>query len=120
ASLSRGGILALVIGMVAGFFALRRRGLSALIPVIVIPLLALGILTWYGLEPTLQRLDQQNLATEGRFPIWRASWDAFLRFPAVGSGLGTFQYIEPLYRPATANQSVTHLHAHNEYLEALV
>jgi O-antigen ligase/tetratricopeptide (TPR) repeat protein len=120
ASLSRGGMLALALAAVLGALALRKKGRHVVIPLIAIPLVALGILAWYGAEPTLQRIDQEHLATEGRFTIWRASWEAIKDFPLVGTGLGTFLYVEPLYRPASANQDMMILHAHNEYIEALV
>src|SRR5205085_4130192 len=79
ASLSRGGILALGVAAVAGLFALRRKGWHVLVPLITIPLIAVAVLAWYGAEPTLQRLDQEHLANEGRIPIWKASWEAVKR-----------------------------------------
>jgi O-antigen ligase/tetratricopeptide (TPR) repeat protein len=119
-SLSRGGILALAAGLGCLVFALRRRGWKTLLPLMFIFVLAGALLVWYGAEPTLERFDQELLAHEGRFNIWRACWDLARRFPIFGTGPGTFFIVEPLARPANANQSVVHLHAHNEYLEALV
>jgi len=119
-SLSRGGVLSLVVGLAVVLFSLRRKGFKAYLPLLLILGLAVGLLVWYGAEPTLQRFDEERFAVEGRFNIWRAGWDLARRFPIFGTGLGTFFVVEPLARPALADQNIVHLHAHNEYLEALV
>jgi O-antigen ligase/tetratricopeptide (TPR) repeat protein len=121
ASLSRGGILAMAMAMGLALLVWRRRaGTQNLAVILVIPLVALGILFWYGASPTIERIEQDHASTEGRFAIWKAGWDAFLQFPLVGTGFGTFGVVEPLYRPASASQNMYHIHAHNEYLEAMV
>lgn len=121
ASLSRGGILALGVGLVLAILAWQRRGGSRGIWwFLAIPALAFALLCWYGAAPTVQRLDDDSLAQEGRFTIWKASFDAFRHFPITGTGFGTFQVVEPLYRPLGADQTIVHTHAHNEYMEALV
>lgn len=121
ASLSRGGILSMLVALgLAALVWKRRNGSQNLWAILAIPLVALGILLWYGATPTLERLDQEHTSTEGRFNIWQAGWSAFRKFPVVGTGFGTFSVVEPLYRPATADQSMLHLHAHNEYIEAMV
>lgn len=121
ASLSRGGILALGVGLVLAILAWQRRGGSRGIWwFLAIPALAFALLGWYGAAPTVQRLDDDSLAHEGRFAIWRASFDAFRHFPITGTGFGTFQTVEPLFRPIGAEQTIVHTHAHSEYVEALV
>lgn len=121
ASLSRGGILALGVGLVLAILAWQRRGGSRGIWwFLAIPALAFGLLSWYGANPTIQRLDDDVMAQGGRYTIWTASFDAFRCFPITGTGIGTFQTVEPLYRPVGAEQTISHAHAHNEYLEALV
>lgn len=121
ASLSRGGILSLLVAMgIAGLTWRRRYGSQNVWAMLAIPVVALGILLWYGATPTLERIEQEHTSTEGRFAIWKAGWDAFCKFPLVGTGFGTFSVVEPMYRPSTADQSMMHLHAHNEYMEALV
>jgi O-antigen ligase/tetratricopeptide (TPR) repeat protein len=121
ASLSRGGILAMVVALVMAALLWRRRtSTQSAMAILLIPVLALGILLWYGAAPTIERFENEEYTEEGRFTIWKASLAAFQQFPWVGSGLGTFPFVEPLYRPATANQTMIHLHAHNEYMEALV
>lgn len=120
ASLSRGGILALVTGLALALFIWRRRaGGANLTAFILIPLLAIGILAWFGASPTLARLEQEQItAYEGRFSIWQATWNIARHFPITGTGFGTFTHVEPVYRPAGVDQIIAHLHAHNEYLEA--
>lgn len=121
ASLSRGGILALAVGIGMAFFAWRRKGgTHHLTALLLIPLFALGLLLWYGAAPTLQRIEQESLVQEGRFTIWQACWDVIKHFPLVGTGLGTFTDAEAMYRPLGSNQTIVHLHAHSEYIEALV
>lgn len=121
ASLSRGGILALIVSLGMAVLLWRRRTSTRhALALLVIPVLALGILLWYGATPTLDRFENEEYTEEGRFTIWNASFKAFQQFPWLGTGLGTFPFVEPLYRPAAANQSVIHAHAHNEYVEALV
>lgn len=121
ASLSRGGILALGVGLVLAILAWQRRGGSQGIWwFLAIPALAFALLSWYGATPTVQRLEDDALAKEGRFTIWKAAFDAFRDFPITGTGFGTFQTVEPLYRPQGSEQTTTHEHAHNEYMEALV
>jgi O-antigen ligase/tetratricopeptide (TPR) repeat protein len=118
-SLSRGGVVSLAIGLAVILFCMRRRAATSYLPLLVILVIAGGLLVWYGAEPTLQRFDQEHFAGEGRFNIWRAAWALGCRFPIFGTGLGTFFITEPLARPAQADQTIVHLHAHNEYLEAL-
>ncbi len=121
ASLSRGGILALTVGMGLALLVWRKRqGTQNILALLAIPLVALGILLWYGATPTLERIEQEHTATEGRFGIWQAGWEAFTRFPLLGTGLGTFGIVEPMFRPGSASQTMYHIHAHNEYVEALV
>lgn len=121
ASLSRGGILALGAGLTLAILAWQRRGSSQAVWLfLTIPVIAFGLLLWYGAAPTLQRIENESLANEGRFAIWKASFDAFRHFSLVGTGFGTFQTVEPLYRPVDVNQTIVHEHAHNEYMEALV
>lgn len=121
ASLSRGGILAIVVAIGMAALAWRRQGSAkSLVGLVIIPLIALVLLIWYGAAPTLERLEQSQITSEGRFTIWQASWEAIRRFPVLGTGLGTFSIVEPLYRPIGCDQTITHDHAHNEYIEALV
>jgi O-antigen ligase/tetratricopeptide (TPR) repeat protein len=121
ASLSRGGILALGAGLTLAIFAWQRRGSSQAVWLfLTIPVIAFGLLFWYGAAPTLQRIENESLANEGRFAIWQASFDVFRHFPLLGTGFGTFQTVEPLYRPVNVDQAIVHEHAHNEYMEALV
>ena len=120
-SICLGCILAMLVALVMAVLVWRRRtSAQNALAILVIPLLALGILLWYGATPTLERFETEEVAEEGRFTIWKASLAAFQHFPWMGTGLGTFPFVEPLYRPASADQSMIHLHAHSEYIEALV
>ncbi|MFT3881387.1 MAG: O-antigen ligase family protein [Gemmatales bacterium] len=121
ASLSRGGILALGVGLVLAILAWQRKGgARGIWWFLAIPAVAFVLLMWYGATPTVQRLENDLLTQDGRFTIWKASYEAFKQFPITGTGFGTFQTVEPLYRPLGAEQTTTHTHAHSEYVEALV
>jgi O-antigen ligase/tetratricopeptide (TPR) repeat protein len=117
-SASRGGALALLVGLSA-LFLLRRGRLGPL-------LLALaggaGVLVWLGLGPLQARLaaldlDEQAPA-ESRLGLWAESLRLAREHPLWGTGYGTFSLAEPTMRATP--QEVVFEHAENEYLEALV
>lgn len=123
-SLGRGGFLALLGGgavvLLAGYrHALR---LSRLAPVLVVGLLALALVGWLGFERVEKRLAtiwKGEALEQSRWPLWADSWPLVTEFPLLGTGYGTYGYVEPLHRQRTAYYFFND-HAHNEYLEALV
>ncbi len=122
ASLSRGGILALGVGLGMAALMWKRRGggTQSLMALVMIPVLALGLLS--GMEPHPHYSDWSKINCQAKdvLPSGRQRWDVFCRFPLLGTGLGTFPVAEPLCRPHGVDQTITHEHAHNEYMEALV
>jgi len=123
--LSRGGVLALLgSGLVTLLIrlSLSRRSLQ-LGQVLLLGSLVLGLLAWFGLEAVQQRLATLwNVETvqEGRWSEWVMVWPLAWKFWLCGTGLGTFQYVEPLMRLPTEKTDLIWDHAHNEYLEALI
>jgi tetratricopeptide (TPR) repeat protein/O-antigen ligase len=123
--LSRGGFLALIAG--AAVVLLLRPGHSSryfnrgavLLPAAV----ALGLLAWFGLERVQARLgtlwgdeafrDDRVLLLPRCLPVARA-------FPLLGTGFGTFDYVEPTHRTDAWEAGTSYVHAHNDYLEAMV
>jgi O-antigen ligase/tetratricopeptide (TPR) repeat protein len=133
-SMSRGGVAAIVAGIVIAFclrgFAGKhvKRLELAVVPV----LLLVGFVAWLGVKPLESRLNPFNsdAASDGRLQIWKNVLPLAWRFPVFGTGYGTLQYAEPLYRetdydgytPTAAPTKVTVFvdHAHNDYLEAWI
>lgn len=128
ASFSRGGVAALILGLIA---AVLLRGLTkvryvARIQVLIVPvLLVFGLIAWLGLKPLETRLalTGKDLTSDGRLVMWWNLLGLVWRFPIFGSGNGTLEYVEPLTRSADYggyNAAVDIDHAHNDYLEGLV
>ncbi len=126
-SMSRGGVVALLVGLaitfcLRGFTGHRVRRLElAVVPV----LLLVGLVGWVGVKPLQSRLNpfSSDVAADGRFAIWSNLLPLTWRYPIFGTGYGTLQYVEPLYRERDYggyNADVYVDHAHNDYLEAMI
>jgi tetratricopeptide (TPR) repeat protein len=121
ASLSRGGIVSLLI---AGAFTTlvlgSRKSLRGSGWVIV--LLALGAficVLYIGFDTVYDRLGtlrDLNRAEGGRWQILRDVAVAWTRFPLMGVGLGTHEMVYPMFDRSTAVTLASH--AENEYAQA--
>ena len=118
-SLSRMGIFAAVVGalVVAGiaFFQTRRR--SALVLLFLVLALPIAYTAWIGLNPVVERymlLGQQAAFEQERWPLWRDNMALIRDYPLLGTGLGTYRWMNAHYQ--------TYLlwgifeHAHNDYM----
>ena len=120
---SRGGLVALVVGVVvAMFIAPRHRGrIVALGGVMLAAILALG-----AAQPgAIARITDLGGGSSGRSDLWRVGWDVFKGHPLAGVGLGNFEVVEAHYtlRPGAISRigyivDVPHL-VHNTYLQLL-
>lgn len=126
-SMSRGGVAALVAGVLAAILLRGLKGLrAARLDLLVVPgLLVAGLAAWVGIKPLESRLaiTGSDLTADGRLTIWRNLLPVAARFAVTGSGYGTLQYVEPPFRRRDYqgyNAAVDIDHAHNDYLEALV
>ena len=81
----------------------------------------MGLLGWLGLERVEQRLTSlvTGEALKSRLGLWRDACQLVPDFPLLGTGWGTFSFVEPLHR-TDARHQVVRTFAHNELLEALV
>jgi O-antigen ligase len=70
-----------------------------------------------GIEATMGRFATDNLLRDGRPQHWSSALAVFRDFPLVGTGLGTFADVYPVYGTARLEGRLTH--AHNDYLESL-
>jgi O-antigen ligase len=145
-SLSRSGIAAALTGLAA--FALFTRSESTASRVIelerrkrsggatvarprrrgpgrrwlwALALVVLGFTFWIGVDPVIQRFEQIPDLWEserGRQQVWSDGLQAVNDFWLTGSGLGSFQYVFPIYR--SFGGRVSYFHAHNDYLQLLI
>jgi O-antigen ligase len=70
-----------------------------------------------GIEATMGRFAKDNLLHDGRPQHWSSALAVFRDFPLVGTGLGTFADVYPVYGTVRLEGRLTH--AHNDYLESL-
>lgn len=131
-SLSRGGLLALVIGgLISWLLTVRfiraqpgqyntetshRQTQWGLILAVAVGLI---LLAWFGGEKIEKRWNTSSSNTDTRTEIWLTGLSSLPGFWLAGSGGGTFMYVEPLSR-TTQDPSKLHDHAHNEFVEAVV
>jgi putative inorganic carbon (HCO3(-)) transporter len=109
---SRGGIIALMCGLVVLGLLATRRFLAAL-PVIALALLGAG--QWAGWDQVRNALVvSETLGTwQGRQDIWAASLQIIRDCPFGGIGLDALPVVLPLYWPLSLRSigaSVTHAH----------
>jgi len=123
-SLSRGGSIALAGALLITCLLLwwgGQRRIQVLL-VSMAAVLAIALLLWVGrgadVQQRLGTLVGINLLEEGRVPHWQTSLQAVPDFLWLGSGLGTYKFIYPMY-DHTARVGWFY-HAENQYVEALV
>lgn len=133
-SLSRGGMVSLIAGLIflAVASALRRRNASqvgesssfSLRPALLIfgmlCAIALGVI-WIGADfDILRRLSNDPLTTDlatDRRGVWGDTLAMFGAHPVLGIGLGAFETVYPIY--GRADGSFLIQFAHNDYLQVL-
>ncbi len=124
-SLSRGGVIAfaaaaLFCGSLTLTSNLKRRGW---IPLALVAGLVIALLGWFGAESVQKRLSTIS-ATDpieaGRKELWERTIPLVNRFPVTGTGVGTFELVEPQQRRPGDENSLSWEHAHNDYLETLI
>ncbi|MBX3439300.1 MAG: O-antigen ligase family protein, partial [Planctomycetaceae bacterium] len=123
-SLSRGGIVAMCVGLGALYW-LRRRATSrkpVLAGAAVLIVAVGGLLIWVGgLESVQARLNSLSDVTRvaaGRLAHWHDALGAVRDFPLLGTGLGTYRYANLPYQ--IHEGAAWHVNADNHYLEQLV
>lgn len=90
-----------------------RKTTLILIPVFILAL-------WIGLGPVIKRFSHisHSMEAEGsRLHMWRDTSSLIKDFPALGTGLGTYEYAFPKYK--TIRRQLRYDHAHNDYLELI-
>lgn len=123
-SLSRGGMISFFISMFFFVFGLIfiKRERKKLWIVLMIFLLLIISLDWFGMEPiakrlgTLQKLYNQE-SYETRIEIWQDTSKIIKDFPILGTGFNTFSYIFPNYK--TFDKQLSYKYTENDYLQLL-
>jgi len=72
---------------------------------------------WIGLDAVISRFFAVSESFEERWMIWINTFQIFKDFPLIGSGLGTFVHIFPMYRSFHIRGLVTH--AENDFLQLI-
>ena len=100
ATLSRGGLVSLLFAGGVGLTALGGRFGSRLRWVVALPTIAVAVcfLGFSGFDRVTKRWDKlvdDSVAPESRVNVWARTAPLIGRFPAWGSGWGTFILVEP-------------------------
>lgn len=121
-ALSRGGIIAISVGLVLflSLMARKRAASGNILPFVLIAASLLAV-TWMGWDPVLAKfnrtLNETGGIQDGRLVIWTDSAKIIRDFLFTGSGLGTFLHVYPQYSTFPSSAIVDH--AHNDYIELL-
>jgi len=123
-SLSRGGVVALLIGgmFTLGMYGVARRPKYS--GFILLPLIGfvLALTSWLNLSDQLlkriERTDIATFSTEERLSTWTDTWPAVEQMGWFGSGLGSYASVHRLYR--SDNETKTFDYAENQFFQGLV
>jgi O-antigen ligase len=116
-SKSRMGILSLLISfsLISLLFKGPRRGHGgARIPVLIFGL-ALLWAVWIGLDAVIGRFFTVSEDLKWRWVLWGNTLRILKDFPFLGSGLGTFTEVFPMYRSLHVRGLITH--AENDFIQ---
>lgn len=123
-SLSRGGVLSLLLALVLFALLLRKRlpgwGYRVMFATTLVAMA--GVILWLGITPLLERFahvdpHDRSLILGDRAAVSQATWEMAKDFPLVGVGYEAFSVIFPRYKPATVR--LPYEHAHNDFLQLL-
>ncbi len=85
---------------------------------IVLPVCLFAV--WIGINPVIKRFSIIHKEVEvkaGRIQVWKDTSGLIQDFPALGTGLGTYEYAFPKYK--TFKAQLLYNHAHNDYLQLM-
>jgi O-antigen ligase len=116
-SASRMGILSLLLSfsLISLLFRDPRRGKRFSRSSVLILSLALLWGVWIGLDAVISRFFNITEEFKLRWMIWSNTFQILKDFPILGSGLGTFSQIFPMFRSFHIRNLVTH--AENDFLQ---
>jgi O-antigen ligase len=116
-SASRMGILSLLLSfsLISLLFRDPRKEKGFSKTSVLILGLALLWAAWVGLDAVISRFFSVSEGFEERWKIWVSTFQIFKDFPLLGSGLGTFTQVFPMYRSFHVRGLFTH--AENDFLQ---
>ena len=116
-SASRMGVTSLLFSFSFLMVVLRRGDGGKKMSGVPVLILALALLwaVWIGLDATINRFFSVKESFEARWSMWVNTFRIIGDFPLLGSGLGTFTYIFPMYR--TYHTIALATHAENDFLQ---
>jgi O-antigen ligase len=116
-SASRMGIISLLLSfsLLAILFRDRQKGKwFSKTPILVVGL-ALLWAAWVGIDAVISRFFSGSESLKLRWMIWSDTFKIFKDFNLLGSGLGTFAQVFPMYRSFHIQGSITH--AENDFVQ---
>jgi O-antigen ligase len=139
-SLSRGGMIGLVAGLMFILFMSARMPSFRLLEryvskrvlalwmragaVAVVSVAIISGIIWLGAEPLIARvaesvneLQSEAVSPYSRVSMWKDAWAIFLARPVAGIGLGAFETVYPIYGHSDGSLIVDY--AHNDYMQIL-
>ena len=121
---SRGAWVSLTASFLILIYLLGRKRSGSMKSVVILALLAAAVicLAYFGRDLIFERVND-SISSEStgssfgtRVEIWRGALDMIRHNPITGTGIGTFIWGFPRYRPEGLNGLINF--AHNDYLQA--
>ena len=98
-SFSRGGLVGLIVMLIAGFLKAKHKILVFVIGLIMFAVVAsyLPSLVWERVEETKESISNLETtssfdSTKRRYLLAKAAWEIFLEYPVTGIGLGNYYW----------------------------
>lgn len=116
-SASRMGILSLLLSfsLITLFFRNPQKGQRFSKTSVLIFTLAFLWAAWIGLDAVIGRFFTVSEDFKWRWMVWVNTFQTFKDFPLLGSGLGTFERVFPIYQSFYGLEIVDH--AENDFLQ---
>lgn len=122
---SRGALVSLLVGMgitlciqVARSPNLLKRWLKGKTIVAAI-LISVMLGTGFAQSSIYKRFNKERLDDNGRIELRDTAFSVFKDHPIVGTGLGTYPYIQHVYKTMLLGNTKMSKRAHNDYLETM-
>jgi len=123
-ALSRGGIICMAVGVLLFMYLVGwRQGVKrSFLMVVLVAFVSLGLLVYFGVDPLVQRIFEARKLTQeasfmDRLYIARDTLSIVQEHPYMGTGLGTFALVSPIYM--SFYRKYLFDKAHNDYLQLL-
>lgn len=121
-SLSKGGILSLCFSILVFILLYNlkhgRRGFGYITIFILCMWMTISWMGWDVVSSEFNRaIDESGNLHDGRFDLWRETFQIIKAYFLVGSGFGTFADVYPGVK--SLSHDIYFYHAHNDYLEML-